>query len=217
MLAYAPLGVRVTTPRLELRAATDDLLDQLAPLVRAGEADAEPPPYDDPISLYKEDPDERVAAWLQGIWRRRGRGGPDTWRLYFVVLLDGHPVGMQDVIGRGFTSYGTVVTFSWLSSAARGRGVGREMRRAALHLAFEGLGAAEAGSDAFLDNAGSNGVSRALGYEPNGTEWESRRGEVALLQRWRLTREAWSRTHSDDIVLHGVEACRNTLGIARAR
>ena len=34
------------------------------------------------------------------------------------------------------------------------------MRSAILHLAFDGLGAAEAHSEAALDNAGSNGVSR---------------------------------------------------------
>lgn len=32
-------------------------------------------------------------------------------------------------------------------------------RLAALHLSFDGFGAAEAASDAFLDNAGSNRVS----------------------------------------------------------
>ncbi len=213
MQSYPPLALQVTTPRLELRAATDDLLDQLAPLVRAGEADADPPPYDDPMSLYTEDPDERVAGWLRAVWRGRGSVGPDKWRLYFAVLVDGQPVGMQDIVGDHFASFRTVVTFSWLARSARGRGIGREMRRAALHLAFDGLGAAEAGSDAFFDNAGSNGISRSLGYEHNGTDWATRRGAAALLERWRLTRETWTRTRGDDIVLRGAEACRRTLGI----
>jgi RimJ/RimL family protein N-acetyltransferase len=215
MHSYAPLAVRVATPRLELLAATDDLLDQLAPLVRAGDADADPPPYDDPISLYTDDPDERVASWLRGIWRGRGTFGPETWRLYFVVIIDGRPVGMQDIIGDHFPVYGTVTTFSWLSRTVRGRGLGREMRRAALHLAFDRLGATEAGSEAFFDNEASNGVSRSLGYEPNGNAWASRRGEAALLERWRLTRESWSRTRSDDVVVQGAEACRHTLGMVR--
>lgn len=213
MHSYPPLAVRVTSPSLELRAATDDLLEQLAPLVGAGEADADPPPYDDPISLYTEDPDERVAGWLRGVWRGRGVVGPERWRIYFVVMVDGRPVGMQDIIGDQFATCRTVTTFSWLARTARGRGIGREMRRAALHLAFDGLGAAEAGSDAFFDNAGSNGISRSLGYEHNGTAWASRRGEAALLERWRLTREVWSRTRDDDITMEGVEPCRKTLGI----
>jgi RimJ/RimL family protein N-acetyltransferase len=166
VLSYPLLNVAVTTPTLELRGATDDLLDQLAPLVQQGKADADPAPYDDPISLYESDPEQRVQKWLRGVWRGRGRVEPDFWRLYFVVMLDGQPVGMQDLIGDEFSTYGTVTTFSWLSSDARRRGMGREMRHAILHLAFDGLDAKEAGSDAFVDNTGSNGVSRALGYEP---------------------------------------------------
>ena len=42
------------------------------------------------------------------------------------------------------------------------------MRAAVLAFAFDGLGAQVAESSAFLDNAASNAVSRALGYEENG-------------------------------------------------
>lgn len=213
MNLYPALGVSVTTPRLELRPATDDLLAELAVLVRDGQAMAEPAPYDDPMSLYEDDPDLRVQRWLQSIWRGRGTVGPDFWRLYFVVVIDGRPAGMQDLIGDRFASYGSVVTFSWLAAHARQRGVGREMRHAVLHLAFEGLGAAEAGSEAFLDNRGSNGVSRALGYAENGTAWATRRGEKALMQRWLLRREVWQSMRRDDIALAGVEECRDLLGI----
>jgi RimJ/RimL family protein N-acetyltransferase len=59
------------------------------------------------------------------------------------------------------------------------------MRAAILQLAFAGLGAREAGSDAFVDNEASNGVSCGLGYEPNGTDWDTRRGEPARIQQWR--------------------------------
>ena len=37
-----------------------------------------------------------------------------------------------------------------------------------LAFAFDGLGARVAETEAFLDNAASNGVSRSLGYEENG-------------------------------------------------
>ncbi len=106
-----------------------------------------------------------------------------------------------------------VATFSWLSSDARQRGIGREMRHAALHLAFQGLGATEAASDAFVDNTGSNSVSRALGYAANGLEWATRQGQPAQLQRWRLTREAWQEQQRHDITLTGAEECRAALGI----
>ncbi|MEJ7757782.1 MAG: GNAT family N-acetyltransferase [Nocardioidaceae bacterium] len=117
------------------------------------------------MSFYETDPDLRVAKWLRAIWRRRGTVEPDSWRLYFVVMVDGRPVGEQTLTGVNFSTLGTVTTFSWLSSDQRGRGLGLEMREAVLHLAFDGLGAREASSDAFVDNGGSNGISRRLGYD----------------------------------------------------
>jgi RimJ/RimL family protein N-acetyltransferase len=214
MKSYPLLDVRVTTPALELRAATDELLDELAEAVRAGKTHGEPAPYDDPMSFYETDPDLRVTKWLRAIWRRRGAVEPDFWRLYFVVMVDGRPVGEQTLTGVQFSALGTVTTFSWLSSDLRGRGLGREMREAILHLAFDGLGAKEASSDAFVDNEGSNGVSRRLGYEPNGSDWATRRGEPALLNRWRLGRDAWALRRRDDIQLHHVEACHALLPLS---
>jgi RimJ/RimL family protein N-acetyltransferase len=211
---YPLLDVRVTTPRLELRGATDDLLDELAEVVRAGGTRADPAPYDDPMSFYEPDPDLRVARWLRAIWRRRGEVEPGAWRLYFVVVVDGRPVGEQTLLGVDFSTFGTVTTFSWLAADQRGRGLGREMREAVLHLAFEGLGAKEASSDAFVDNHGSNAISRRLGYEPNGVDWATRQGEPAQLNRWRLTREGWEQRRRDDVQLHGVEACHALLPLS---
>ncbi|HWD81567.1 MAG TPA: GNAT family protein [Kribbella sp.] len=210
---YPPLNLQVRTPRLTLAAATDDLLEQLVPIVRAGIADTEPLPFDDPISFYEDSP-EREWRWLRSIWRGRSRVEPDFWRLYFAVLADGEPVGMQDVSGVDFARFGTVTSFSWLAPEQRGRGIGKEARAAVLHLAFDGLGAREAESDAFVDNHASNRVSQALGYEPNGTTWDTRRGEAAPIQRWRLTRETWLRTRRDDIELSGVAECLPVLGLS---
>ncbi len=122
---------------------------------------------------------------------------------------------MQDLIGHYFAVLGTVSTFSWLQPSFRRRGVGTEMRAAILHLAFAGLGAREASSEAFEDNGASNGVSRALGYEPNGTTWATRRGNPALLTAWKLTRKRWEQNRRDDIQLTGVEACLPALGLDR--
>ena len=210
---YPPLNVQVRTPRLTLAGATDELLERLVPLVRAGVANEPPWPFDDPASLYADSPD-REWQWLRAIWAGRGRVSESFWRLYFVVLLDGEPIGMQDLVGADFTRFGTVTSFSWLAPDRRGQGIGREMRAAVLHLAFAGLGAREAESDAFVDNHASNKVSRALGYEPNGTTWDSRRGEVAPIQRWLLTRDVWERTRREDIELAGVQECLPALGLA---
>jgi len=106
---------------------------------------------------------------------RKGVATAATWPFD----VDGEPVGMQDLIGTDFAAFGTVSTFSWLSTGARGGGLGKEMRQAVLHLAFEGLGARQADSEAFFDNHASNRVSQAVGYLPNGLAWSTRRGEAA--------------------------------------
>jgi RimJ/RimL family protein N-acetyltransferase len=210
--SYPPLNVEVHTPRLSLLGATDDLLERLVPAVREGVVTEPPWPMDDPSSFYKDSPD-REWSWLRGVWAGRAQISDTFWRLYFVVVADGEPVGMQDLIGADFPAFGAVGTYSWLATDARGRGLGKEMRQAVLHLAFEGLGARQANSDAFVDNHASNRVSRAVGYEPNGFDWATRRGEAAELNRWRLTREQWSKRRRDDISLVGVAACLPVLGI----
>jgi RimJ/RimL family protein N-acetyltransferase len=211
-VTYPPLNLEVRTPRLTLAGATDDLLERLIPVVRAGVVAPDASPFDDPMSLYEDSP-EREWRWLRGVWAGRAKAGRPWWRLYFVVMVDGEPAGMQDLIGADFTRFGSVATFSWLDPLLRARGLGKEMRSAVLHLAFAGMGAREATSEAFTDNDASNGVSRTLGYEQNGTDWASRRGQVAPLDRWRLTRERWSRTARDDIELIGVPECLPVLGL----
>ena len=210
--SYPPLNVQVRTPRLSLLGATDELLERLVPVVRKGVVTAAPWPFDDPMSLYKDSPD-REWAWLRGVWAGRAKVSDSFWRLYFVVVADGEPVGIQDLIGTNFSVFGTVQTFSWLSAVVRGRGLGKEMRQAVLHLAFEGLGARQANSDAFFDNHASNRVSQALGYQPNGVDWATRRDDAAEINRWRLTRDAWSMGRRDDIELIGVAECLPVLGI----
>ena len=210
--AYPPLNVRVHTPRLSLFGATDELLDRLVPTVRKGVATQAPWPFDDPMSLYLEGP-EREWAWLRGVWSGRSRVSGSFWRLYFVVVVDGEPVGMQDLIGTDFSAFGTVDSFSWLSPDLRGRGLGKEMRQAVLHLAFDGLGAREANSEAFVDNHASNRVSEAVGYVPNGVTWATRRGDAAEIRRWRLTRDQWIKQRRDDIELVAVADCLPVLGI----
>jgi RimJ/RimL family protein N-acetyltransferase len=202
----------VHTPRLSLLGATDERLAQLIPVVRRGVVTEPPWPFDDPASLYK-DGAEREWLWLRRIWRGRAMVEDDFWRLYFVVVADGEPVGMQDLVAHEFRDFATVTTFSWLGPDARGRGLGKEMRSAVLHLAFEGFGAQAAASDAFHDNVASNRVSQALGYRRNGTDWATRRGEPGELHRWRLTREQWAGIRREDVDLVGVAECRAVFGI----
>ena len=210
---YPPLNLAVRTPRLTLAAATDDLLERLVPLVRAGVVTAgEPLPFDDPMSLYEDGP-AREWSWMRRVWAGRSRVDADFWRLYFVVCHDGEPVGMQDLIGVDFAAIGTVTSFSWLAPGVRVCGLGKEARQAILHLAFDGFGAREAGSEAFTDNHASNRVSEAVGYHRNGTSWATRKGTAAELLRWRLTRQDWLARRRTDIALAGVRECRPVLGL----
>jgi RimJ/RimL family protein N-acetyltransferase len=213
MSLYPPLDVRVVTPTLELRGTTDDLLERLAQLVRDGKANADPPPWDDPCSFYEEDPDKRVEGWLLAVWRNRGTVRPGNWRLSFAVVVDDEPIGVQDLTGHDFDTFGIVETTSWVSSDVRRHGIGTETRAAILHLAFEGLGASEAHSEAAVDNEASNRISERLGYERNGTSWATHQGRPVLGQRWLLHRSTWESRRRPDIAMFGVEAARASLDI----
>jgi RimJ/RimL family protein N-acetyltransferase len=81
---------------------------------------------------------------------------------------------------------------SWLTRAVQGQGFGKEMRCAALQLAFEHLDAEIARSGAFIDNEASAGVSRAIGYRENGRSRMLRRGEPGEAVFFELTREEWA-------------------------
>jgi RimJ/RimL family protein N-acetyltransferase len=200
------------TPRLELRYATDELLLELAGV--AGDV-IEPGalPFEDGATFYDPSPAGR-RRWLAGQWAARARTSPEWWVLVFAVVAGGRAVGTQEMTGMEFPARRAVETFSWLTRSEQGRGLGKEMRAACLHLAFEGLGAQEARSDAFEDNRPSAGVSLALGYVRDGTTTAVRGGEAAPMTRYLLTREAWLARRRDDIAIEGLGACLPLLGLA---
>jgi hypothetical protein len=57
-------------------------------------------------------------------------------------------------------------------------------------------------------------VSRALGYEQDGSRLALRRGAPSTLIGLRLTRERWLERRRDDIEIIGLEPCRELFGIA---
>ncbi len=204
-------GLAITTPRLELLCATDDLLLELAgvagDVIQPGTM-----PFDGDATFYDPTPAGR-RRWLAGQWAARARTSPSWWVLVFAVLVDGRAVGTQEMTAADFPALRTVETFSWLTRSHQGRGLGREMREAILHLAFDGLGALRARSEAFTDNFPSLAVSRALGYEPDGTTWALRGGEAAPMTRFLLTHEAWLARRRSDIRVTGLEPCLPLLGL----
>ena len=64
-------------------------------------------------------------------------------------------IGQQDIDADGFAVRRVVSTGSWLGRDHQGRGAGKEMRAAVLHLAFAELGAERAETAAFADNPAS--------------------------------------------------------------
>ncbi|MEY2476819.1 MAG: hypothetical protein QOG87_2134 [Actinomycetota bacterium] len=148
---------------------------------------------------------------LQYWWHRRAEWKPEAWTLAMAVLSEGRAVGVQDLIAEKFAILRTVNTGSWLGRAHQGKGIGKEMRAAVLHLAFDGLGAVMAYSGAYEDNAASLGVSRALGYQENGDLIAIRRDQPSRLINLKLPRERWQRR--DDITVENLEPCLGMFGI----
>jgi RimJ/RimL family protein N-acetyltransferase len=207
---YWPLfDLRVRTPRVELRPGSDDDLTALARLAGQGIHDPEFMPFLQPWT--RQAGLER--ATLQWHWRQRGEWSPGSWRLGFVVLAEGEVVGTQDLGGVDFAVTRTVSSGSWLGRRHQGQGLGKEMRAAMLHFAFDGLGAEVARSSAFFDNAASMAVSRALGYQEDGIDVLNRDGEPVTSIRFRLGRPAWEKTRRTDISIEGLEPCLALFGL----
>ncbi len=136
-------------------------------------------------------PQERARSVLQFQLSQWGAWSPADWSLNLVADPGGVIVGTQGVSGRDFAVLREVRTGSWLGQRYQGQGLGTEMRSAVLHLGFAGLGAEFAVSDAFTDNPASLGVSRKLGYLPDGILRQAIRGRPAVIQMLRLDRATW--------------------------
>jgi RimJ/RimL family protein N-acetyltransferase len=211
--AWPLFDLVVTTPKLELRYATDALLLELTGMAY----DVIPPgslPFEEGATFYDMSTTGRQ-RWLAGQWSARSRTSPEWWVLVFAVVVEGRAVGTQEVTAVNFSALRTVNTFSWLNRAYQGSGLGKEMRAAVLHLAFEGLGAHRATSEAFEDNLASCGVSRALGYADDGITWALRGdGQAGPMRRFMLTRDDWYRGRRSDISISGLVPCLPLLGLS---
>jgi RimJ/RimL family protein N-acetyltransferase len=195
----------VRTPRLELRLPREDEFAALIDLADQGIHDPETMPFFVPWTDLE--PRQRARETAQWLWGHRANWSPENWTLTAAAFVDGRPVGMQDVGAQHFRAVRSVETGSWLGRAHQGQGLGREMRQAILHLAFAGLGAEEALSGAFEDNAASLAVSRAVGYEENGEARGRRRDGSGRTIRFRMGRAQWERTRRDDIEIMGLDSC----------
>jgi RimJ/RimL family protein N-acetyltransferase len=195
----------VRTPRLELRLPREEEFGSVVELADRGIHDPDTMPFFVPWTDLE--PSARARSSAQWLWGHRANWSPDKWTFTAAVFVDGELVGMQDLEAEHFSAVRSVETGSWLGRAHQGKGLGREMREAILHLAFAGLGAEEALSGAFEDNAASLATSRAIGYRENGEARGPRRDGSGRTIRFRLAREDWARIRRDDVEIVGLEAC----------
>ena len=205
------LDLRITVGDLELRPLVEA---DLAAVVRAMPADLEQNPHATRFAV-PEDVHRAVVVHME-YWRSYGTWKPDAWRFHLAVRRDGELIGLQELQGNDFPTLRTVDTSSWLVPEVRGTGLGKAMRRAVLSLAFDHLGALAAITSAWHDNHASLGVSRSLGYRPNGETFLAREGTddgVDTLVHLRLTRDDWvAGGGGAGITVEGVDAMRPWFG-----
>lgn len=205
------LGLRLSSGNLVLRPMVEGDLPQLAARLPA---DIE---FDPALPAYAglEPSAAGRVALSQSYWRALGTWRVESWNLLLAVLHGDELVGVQSLEGSDFLRRRTVETWSFLLPAVRGGGLGKAMRRAVLALAFDHLGALAAETEALQGNAASIGVSRALGYQPNGETFHPRADGIDVMLRMRLTRERWRESGgAADIEITGFDAGRPLFGMS---
>ncbi|MFJ7249928.1 GNAT family N-acetyltransferase [Kitasatospora sp. NPDC098652] len=203
-------GLRVNTPRLELRLPGEDELSEVADLAARGVHPPDQRPFLTPWGELP--PAERARHVLQMHWRRMGRWTAQHWALDLVAFHEGRPVGVQDMRAQEFAVRREITSGSWVGLEHQGRGLGTEMRAAMLHLAFAELGARSATSMSFADNHSSLAVSHKLGYRDDGITLDVLDGHAVETRRLRLDRDHWQGPPVPVTVTGLTPACRTLFG-----
>lgn len=209
---FPAFGLEVRTPKLVLRLPDDDDLVELTELAVRGVHPPEQMPFTVPWTAVASPHLERNSLGFG--WLSRASLQSEDWRLNLVTVVDGEIVGTQGVMGSKWSATKVAESGSWIGQNFQGRGIGREMRHAALQLMFDGFGAAEALTFAYADNPASLAVTRALGYEPNGVDRVPDpvgEGSRELL-RFRMTSSGFDAIRRDDIELVGAAETAAVFG-----
>ena len=205
-------ALTVRTPRVELRVVNEPTAFDLVDLASTGIHSPDLMPFTHP---WTDDPEGvRQQNSLRHYWRVRAEFATEKWMIEMSVRADGELVGSQAITAEQFPTRRVVSSGSWLAQRYHGRGIGKEMRAAIVHLAFEGLGAVRCESAAFENNAASRRVSESLGYVENGDEIALQRGKPARLIRYKLERSTWEEQRRDDIVIDGLDRVLPMLGLS---
>ncbi|KRF28342.1 GNAT family N-acetyltransferase [Phycicoccus sp. Soil802] len=214
---WPTFGLTLSTARLVLRLPTDSELEALARVAADGVHGEDERPFLTPWA--EGSPEERARSVLGSHWSALASWTPDSWRLGLGVFLHtGEAIGVASLRAADFRVNREVTTSSWLGLGWQGQGYGTEARTALLTLAFDHLGATDATTEVFQDNHKSQGVSRKLGYLPDGISRDRRGEDVVVSDRLRLTSELWgANADKGEVEVSGVdEALPMFLGDPRS-
>ena len=203
--------LQVTTDRLILRLPNEDELAEAAEVAGAGVHRPSERPFLTPWT--EGSAQDRRLSVVRGHWSDLADWTADRWGLGLCVFADGRPVGMVSLRASDFRVAREVTTSSWLGLPFQGKGFGTEARIGLLTLAFDHLGAEAARTEVFQDNHASQGVSRKLGYEPDGISRDARGDEVLVSDRLRLTRQTWIQSGHPRAEVTGFDLCRSCFGV----
>lgn len=214
LAAWFPVfALEVRTPSVTLRFPDDDDLVELAELGAGGVHPPDTMPFT--IPWTRVDPPFQLRNTIQFCWQQRLTLQGDVPSITLVTVVDGEIVGTQGLMTASWKGTRTIETGSWLGLGHQGRGIGKEMRVAALHLAFDGFGAERCVTTAYADNRSSIGVTEAIGYRPNGTDLTARDGMPTELVRYTMDRHDFDGIRRDEVEIHGAEAVLDLFGTER--
>lgn len=212
------LGLELRTERLVLRPVEQTSGLALGALAAAGIHDPATMPF--VIPFTDAEPTALRRSSFQYYAKLIGDWTPDEWHLLFVTSRadTGEVIGCQAVHATDFARLRLVDTGSWLGLAHQGHGFGKEQRAAVVSFAFAGLGAQRADTGAWHDNETSINVTRALGYEADGTARALRRDTADAQVRFTLSLQRWEQVHGDwpggPVEIRGLDAaCLELFGL----
>ncbi|QDP97247.1 GNAT family N-acetyltransferase [Microlunatus elymi] len=204
---WPPYQLVITAGDLELKIIRDDDLPEFVDLVLDGVHDPDFMPFSAP---WTDAPAAELPAnFARFHWSVRSGFSREHFALDFAVRRNGELVGSQGFSTHDYAITRTGETGSWLARRFHGQGIGTRMRQAVCAFVFEELGAVQVTSGAFDDNPASLGVSRKVGYRPNGIKRMARRGEAAINQQLLLKPEDFNR--GEPIAVTGADALRRFL------
>lgn len=215
-LIWPLFDLGVSTPRLSLRYVTDSLAVQLADLAVCGIHDPASMPFSEPWTDV--DPPELQRNTLRYFWRCRADTSDQGWTLNLATFDHREqPIGLCSLSATRFPLSRTATTGSWIGRSHQRRGLGTEMRHAALHLLFVGLRAEHAHTRAWHDNTASLAVTHRMPYTQGQSAEEQRRHQPDTMLTFSMSRDQWQTVRRRDIELHGVTPVLEFLGLEELR